>query len=320
MTTAELTLLLKSLAPAVSEFVTRAVAGVSERVAVLEQRVATVRDGCDGSPGRDGKDAEPVDLDAVVKIAVGLIPVPKDGAPGEQGAPGRDADTTAIEASLAECVAIKSQMTALLAGYQDLLTSTVTSEVAKAVAALPVAKDGRDGVNGKDGVGLAGTVIDQDGNLVVTLSNGTIERLGRVEGKDGAPGAPGERGIDGMHGKDGRDGVGWQDMDETVEDEGRVTVRRYLHDGSVVKEFRHTTAHLIYRGVYAPGRTYQRGDTATWGGSLWHCNETTTAKPGETKAWTLMAKKGGDGKAGPIGPRGDQGLMGPQGPPGPRVY
>ena len=37
---------------------------------------------------------------------------------------------------------------------------------------------------------------------------------------------------------------------------------------------------------------------ATWGGSTFHCNETTTSKPGESKAWTLMVKRGRDGKDG----------------------
>ncbi len=53
----------------------------------------------------------------------------------------------------------------------------------------------------------------------------------------------------------------------------------------------------IYRGVFVEGKTYQRGDCTTWAGSEWHCNETTTNKPGDgSKAWTLKVKKGRDGK------------------------
>ncbi|HHI0407215.1 TPA: phage gp6-like head-tail connector protein [Escherichia coli] len=52
----------------------------------------------------------------------------------------------------------------------------------------------------------------------------------------------------------------------------------------------------IYRDVFKSGTEYQPGDTVTWGGSMWHCNEPTTDKPGETgsKGWTLAVKKGRD--------------------------
>ncbi|WP_336479261.1 phage gp6-like head-tail connector protein [Escherichia coli] len=52
----------------------------------------------------------------------------------------------------------------------------------------------------------------------------------------------------------------------------------------------------IYRDVFKAGTEYKPGDTVTWGGSMWHCNEPTTDKPGETgsKGWTLAVKKGRD--------------------------
>lgn len=52
----------------------------------------------------------------------------------------------------------------------------------------------------------------------------------------------------------------------------------------------------IYRDVFKAGTEYQPGDTVTWGGSMWHCNESTKDKPGETgsKGWTLAVKKGRD--------------------------
>lgn len=52
----------------------------------------------------------------------------------------------------------------------------------------------------------------------------------------------------------------------------------------------------IYRDVFKSGTEYQPGDTVTWGGSLWHCNEVTADKPGEpgSKGWTLAVKKGRD--------------------------
>jgi len=47
------------------------------------------------------------------------------------------------------------------------------------------------------------------------------------------------------------------------------------------------------------GKSYDPGDLVTWAGSTWHCDEATTSKPGEyagAKNWTLMVKRGRDGK------------------------
>ncbi|TCL06905.1 phage gp6-like head-tail connector protein [Sodalis ligni] len=55
---------------------------------------------------------------------------------------------------------------------------------------------------------------------------------------------------------------------------------------------------MIYRGVFKAGETYHAGDTVTWGGSLWHCDEPTADKPGEngSQGWTLAAKRGRDAR------------------------
>lgn len=53
-----------------------------------------------------------------------------------------------------------------------------------------------------------------------------------------------------------------------------------------------------YKGVFRPEGEYVAHDTATWAGSLWHCNVTgTKAKPGDGSSdWTLAVKKGRDAK------------------------
>ena len=59
------------------------------------------------------------------------------------------------------------------------------------------------------------------------------------------------------------------------------------------------------------GRPTTAAQLVTWAGSAWHCNETTTTKPGDgAKAWTLMVKRGRDGKD------GKDGASGPEGPKG----
>ena len=128
------------------------------------------------------------------------------------------------------------------------------------------------------------------------------------DGRDGAPGAPGAQGTagdpgrdgaDGKDGADGRDGLGFDDL--TVEYDGERSFSFKFVQGDRVKSFGpFIVPALIYRGVFKAGETYQRGDTVTWAGSLWHASDVTTAKPGdaapESRAWQLCVKKGADAR------------------------
>lgn len=171
---------------------------------------------------------------------------------------------------------------------------------------------GLPGEPGREGRGIAELLIDSAGALVATFTDGAVKSVGPVQGKDGKDGIDGKS-VEGPAGKDGARGLGFDDFVETIEDGGRVQVRRY-GSGERVKEFRHKTAVIIYRGVFVEGRKYEPGDTVTWGGSLWHCNSETGEKPGETsKAWTLATKRGRDGKDGKDGDRGPPGAEGKAG-------
>lgn len=86
--------------------------------------------------------------------------------------------------------------------------------------------DGLNGHDGKDGRGIASAIIDEDGHLIITYTDGTIGDLGKVTGENGrdgkngvdgtigATGAAGEKGEKGDKGDtgdtgaDGKDGVG----------------------------------------------------------------------------------------------------------------
>jgi hypothetical protein len=125
--------------------------------------------------------------------------------------------------------------------------------------------------------GIAPVVRD----YVATALTGVSDRLAALEGvtaehaalcarvailetRPSVPGPPGDAGPPGKDGADGRPG-------------------------------------LKYWGVYQDGKAYDAGDLVTWAGSAWHCEEATTSKPGEyagAKAWTLMVKRGRDGKDG----------------------
>ncbi|NNS63396.1 phage gp6-like head-tail connector protein [Escherichia coli] len=89
------------------------------------------------------------------------------------------------------------------------------------------------------------------------------------------------------------DGV--SNVDITQDNQRTFSISLERASGAVeVKSF--DVPVTIYRDVFKAGTEYQPGDTVTWGGSMWHCNEPTTDKPGETgsKGWTLAVKKGRD--------------------------
>ena len=62
--------------------------------------------------------------------------------------------------------------------------------------------------SGKDGTCVTGTHINLDGELIISLSNGTELNAGMVRGEKGEPG---KDAADGVNGKDGRDGIDGKD-------------------------------------------------------------------------------------------------------------
>lgn len=199
----------------------------------------------------------------------------------------------------------------------------------------PAGETGLPGPQGERGVGIA-SIVREGGRLQFELEDGRTFDAGDIagergekggagpegpagrDGRDGLPGVPGangERGLDGKdgcNGIDGKDGLGFDDLTVEYDGERRFTFR--FARGETVKEWAWTAPVPIYRGVYVEGREYDRGDTTTWGGSLYHCNEPTTDKPGGgSEAWTLAVKRGQDGKDGKPGAKGD---AGPAGRPG----
>ena len=50
-------------------------------------------------------------------------------------------------------------------------------------------KDGRNGTNGKDGVGVQSVAVNDEGELVITLTDGSVHNAGKVVGANGKDGA-----------------------------------------------------------------------------------------------------------------------------------
>ncbi|QWY83564.1 putative portal protein [Rhizobium phage RHph_X2_26] len=147
---------------------------------------------------------------------------------------------------------------------------------------------GDKGEKGDTGTGLAGALIDREGRLVVTLSNGEVKELGAVVGRDGN---------DGDDGKDGVDGLGFEHME--AEYDGERTLEIKFTRGDVVKSFPLNMPVMIYRDVFKSGQAYDENDAVTYGGSLWVAKRATEKAPGDgSPDWRLAVKRGRDGNRG----------------------
>lgn len=158
--------------------------------------------------------------------------------------------------------------------------------VNEAVAALPVPEPAIDGEHGRDALQLeVSPFIDEEKSYPRGSYATHLGGLWRAYEK-----THGMRGWECLV-----DGVADIDIVNTDERNFTVTVTR-ASGATESKSFSMPT--LIYRGVFKSGEVYQPGDTVTWGGSMWHCDEDSADKPGEngSKGWTLATKRGRDGR------------------------
>jgi hypothetical protein len=180
------------------------------------------KDGRDGKDGKDGAPATAPDLEAIVKEVTARIPTPKDGKDGKDGVsvkgdpgrdgvdgkdgisikgdPGRDGvDGAPGERGLPGERGEKGMdgrdgTSVTLADVTPLVETAVTKAVLdlerrgmdainRAIDKLPVPKDGKDGVNGRDGVSLDAfdvSLDDDDQTLVFTLATPECEMVRKV--------------------------------------------------------------------------------------------------------------------------------------------
>ena len=270
--------------------------GVSvDRSAVLEM----VKECVASIPApKDGKDGTSVDRDdvlAMVKSAVAEIPKPQDGRDGTSIDRG---DVLAMVKSVVAEIPIpkdgidgKDGRSVTVDDVQPLVEAAVT----KAVSAIPPVKDG---------VGVQDAVIDREGSLVLTFTDGRTKNVGVVVGADVDPEhvkqvigeaiAAFPRPKDGV---DGKDGLGFDDMDLFFDDQKGCAVVR-LSRGAQIKEY--DLPWWAHRGTFQAGTRYRKGHHVISRGSTFVCVEDTTDRPGDgtSKAWRLVAARGKDGKDG----------------------
>jgi hypothetical protein len=194
----------------------------------------------------------------------------------------RIAELEAREYPKAEDVAAVAAQS-LLAG--DGIKSLVDLEVTAYMEANPPEKGekgdpGEKGLDGADGIGMAGAMIDREGELILTNTKGDALRLGKIVGKDGA------------------DGLGFDDMQAETDGEGNVTLK--LVRGGIVKEFPLSFAVPVYKGYWRQGTKAAKGNVLTHKGNSWIALTDTQDEPTrENKAvWQILAAKGSDGRDG----------------------
>lgn len=120
-------------------------------------------------------------------------------------------DILGVDTAQIPCIELQGVPNAATVGAVGLLGMDMTSEghelyvctaVNGSVYTWQSLKDG------KDGVSVIGTHINLNGELIITLSNGTEINAGVVRGEKGEPG---KDAVDGANGRDGRDGVDGKD-------------------------------------------------------------------------------------------------------------
>lgn len=214
----------------------------------------------------------------------------------QPGPAGRDAEPVLVADVVKELVTTEA-----LAPLIDLM---VAEAVAKHFEANPV-RDGKDGADGKagekgepgkdgekgdPGVGLADALIDRDGALVLTMTDGRAKALGVVVGRDGAAGA------------DGRDGLSMADVTRTYDAEAHEVVERWTVAGEE-KELRYPAGGIRPGGFWREGMKCHALQAITHDGALWIAKHDTAARPclENTDDWQLAARKGRDGRDGKDG-------------------
>lgn len=152
---------------------------------------------------------------------------------------------------------------------------------------------------GDDGAGIADLLVDRDGKLIATFTDGRMKDLGPVIGKDGE------------NGKDGRDGADLTEVGLEFDGERTVTVKG--RTGEVSKRL----PIPLWRGYWSECVVAERGDILTHNGTAYIAVvDNPKCEPGVGKydhEWKVFTRKGRDGRdankppqaSGPVKLKGD---------------
>lgn len=158
----------------------------------------------------------------------------------------------------------------------------------------PPGEPGKEGAPGKDavaekgadGIGMAGALIDREGSLLITMTNGEVKNLGPVVGKDGVS-------------KDGKDGVSFESFDmEYLPESHEISIKASVQGRA--KEVRYSAGGIRPAGYWREGTKAKTGEAWVHDGSLWIAVKDCQSKPATNdEGWIIAARKGRDGERGP---------------------
>lgn len=255
-----------------------------------------------------GKDAEPVDLEALAKAAAALVVVPEP-------IPGKDAevDLNALAKAAAALVVVPE-------------AECVDLEAVAALVKLPEVKDGKD-ADPVDLEAVAALVkvpeaekVDVDAIARAAAALVPVPEVKQpVDGRDALhleilpsidEAKTYARNTYAKH-----DGGLWRSFEQTSAMRGWECIVEGLKSVSVAqtgeREFSVTLAKSsgaevvqkiampiqIYKGVHRDGEAYDQHDNVTWAGSQWTSVKSENVdKPGSSDSWTLVVKAGRNGK------------------------
>jgi hypothetical protein len=252
---------------AVGETIREAVAPLVKRIEQLEARAPEP-----GPPGDPGKDAEPVDVAALVEAAVAKLLA-------------SDRLETLADLKATEAVAKHFETNPVRHGRDGTDgndgANATDEQVSAAVKQYLAANPPEPGKPGRDGLDVKDLFRAEGGRLIAVLSDGTVKDLGVFVGRDGA------------------DGLSFEDFTgEYVAERGFVL---RASRGEVSREF--VLPYMVHRGFWSEGKQAKAGESMTHDGALWIAKRETRAKPCLENAddWILAARKGRDGQDGKHG-------------------
>lgn len=154
----------------------------------------------------------------------------------------------------------------------DEVEKNLNDAVEAAVANIPVPKDGQDGKS------MVDFLINREGELIGTYSDGEHKNFGRVIGQDG------------------KDGLSLESFEMEYDDEAKELVFK-AGVGQRTKEARFPARLMEAQGYWREGNKAQAGDGWTHEGSFWIAKRNTSTAP-STKSddWMLAVRRGRDGE------------------------
>lgn len=147
----------------------------------------------------------------------------------------------------------------------------------------PQGPAGANGADGKDGAGIADLMIDRDGALVATFTDGRMKSLGVVVGRDG---------------KDGRDfgGLDALSLEYDAESHEVIMTAKACERTTTL---RYPAGGIRAKGYWRDGCVAKAADAWVCEGQLYIATRDTTERPASSSsAWIIAARRGRDGERG----------------------